>query len=184
MAVQYEANTLSAMLCFLLESPVTALSSPREQALWNALLHTFLLAARSLIHFLFSHKPRANDMIAEDFFDDPAAWDKLRVGAAPEFKDGTLVNFISKRLAHLTWDRASGTKPTWGAFPIAWGIAETLHHFASGVEQRKIDKRLTEDVGLIRRVMHNIRNAHGGPQVPMGPLGTILPYDDFDLGLP
>ena len=184
MVVQYEAITLSAMLDFLLEGRVTSSSSSRDQARSNAFLHTFLLAVRSLLHFLFSHRPHSNDVIAEDFFDDPQLWHKLRERAAPELKNGTLVGLISKRLAHLTWDRASGTKPTWGAFAIAWGIAEMLEVFVSAVEQAKIDQRLKEDVLLFRQLLGNTRIALGGPDVPMGPLGTMLPQDDFDLGLP
>ncbi len=159
MVVQYEVGTLDTMLSLLLDSNVSLRSPPEAQAVSNAILHTFLLAARNLIHFLYSHKPRPGDIVAEDFFDDPKVCCAARAKGAQDYRNGTLVGFISKHLAHLTWERASKTKPTWGAFPIAWGIAEALVEFVSAVEKTRVDVRLIDDVKQLMIELRQIRPA-------------------------
>ena len=68
--VGYELGRMGNTLGLLLESNVTTTSTPREQVVFNALLDSFLQATRNLYHFLCSYKPRASDIIAENFFDD------------------------------------------------------------------------------------------------------------------
>jgi hypothetical protein len=184
MAVQYEVGILGTMLQFLLDSNVSASSPPEAQAISNALLHTFLLAARNLIHFLFSHNPYPDDIIAEDYVDDPEVWRSVEAEVGSDFRDGSLVKFISRRLAHLTWERAGETKPTWGPFPIAWGIAESLVRFVTVAPKERVDRRLVDDVGKLMSGLQGLRDRFGGPSATMGPSGTLLPWSDFDVGLP
>ena len=105
-SIDYEANKMGNMLLLLLQSNVTFASAQREQVISNALLDSFLLATRNLCHFLYSHNPRPSDIVAENYFDNPQDWSNQRP-VVSEFQDGSLVILISKRVAHLTWDRAS-----------------------------------------------------------------------------
>jgi hypothetical protein len=184
MAVQYEVVTLGTTLQQLLHSNVTCEGPARERLISNALLHTFLLAARNLIHFLFSHEPRPNDIIAQDFVDHAAHWSAQQSACAPELRDGALVTFISRRLAHLTYDRASGTKATWGPFAIAWLVLEGLERFVVVADKSRVDKRLVDEVQLVGQLLRTLRAEFGGLDTPLGPLSTLLPWDDFDLDLP
>ncbi len=170
---------MDSMLRLLLESSVTMASRPRDPATANAVLHTFLLATRNLCHFLYSHKPRPLDIIAEDFFDRDEDWRNVRPPAVPEFLDGSLVDLISKRLAHLTWDRASGTKPSWGAFRIAWELGKALEVFVATAPSTRIAPVLTQDIAAMVKLMHNIVHRFGGVDgVQLAPLSQLLDGSD------
>jgi hypothetical protein len=145
----------------MLESNVDVRSAPREQAVSNALLHAFLMATRNLCHFLYSHNPRSTDIIAEDFFDDPEGWQRARPDPLPEFADGTFVTRISRRLAHLTWERASGTKPSWGGFRIAWELGKSLEVFVSSADPVRISRELMEDVTVLMRTLRRYIDEFG-----------------------
>jgi len=116
----------------------------------NALLHGFLLAARNLCQFLYSHRPRSDDIIADDFFDDPNDWQRLRTSSLPEFANGSFVRDISRRLAHLTYDRAEGTKLTWTLFRIAWELSASFEVFVASVKPSRLCGGIKEDIRLLR----------------------------------
>lgn len=160
MVVDYEVSMLGSTLHILLASNVNELSSSQDQALNNALLHSFLIAARNLFHFLHSHNPRPNDMVAEDFFDVQADWRRERAPGPSEFQDGSFVRMISRRLAHLTWDRATQPKPLWTAFRIAWELVTPLALFVSRVPPERIDKRFRQDVEVLGAELRQIASAY------------------------
>ena len=118
----------------------------------NALLHAFLLAVRNLCKFLYSHACHANDIIAEDFFDDHDAWHNVRPKLPPEFEEGKLAELISKRLLHLTYERAEGTKPTWGAFRIAWELREAIKAFVERAPPDRLATEFIEDAAAFLRI--------------------------------
>ncbi len=178
LAVQYEVVTLGSHLKMLLDSNTSFDSPPEERAVSNALLNNLLLAARSLLSFSYSYNPRASDIIAEDFFDDAATWYDARPNLPEEARDGKLSNDISKRLAHLTWDRASGTKLVWTPFSIAWIVIEALEAFAKAVPEERVHAQLCEDVPMIVLMMRQIRDRYGANESEMGPLSTTIDFDD------
>lgn len=166
MAVDYEVGMLGASLDFLLGSQTTFGSSAPEQAASNAMLHSFLLATRNLCHFLYSHNPRQNDIIAEDFFEKAEEWHQARPQPPREFLDGTLVDLISKRLAHLTWDRASGTKPTWGSFRIAWELTKGLEVFVSTLaSSTRLDPGFAQDVQVLSLALQVVIDQYGSVEL-------------------
>jgi hypothetical protein len=59
-----------------------------------------------------------------------------------------------------------------------------LVKFVSAVEKTRVDVRLIDDVKQLMNELRQIRQDWGGPTSPMGPLNTLLPWSDFDLGLP
>ena len=179
LAVNYEVGMLVASLDFLLGSQTTFGSSAREQMASNAMLHSFLLATRNLCPFLYSHDPWQNDIIAEDFFEKAEEWHEARPQPPPEFLDGTLVDLISKRLAHLTWHRASGTRPTWGAFRIAWELTKGLEVFASKVSSLRLDPSFAQDVKVCSLALQAFIDQHGSVELADAP--TSLLWNEADL---
>lgn len=155
MAVDYEVNTLSSALDLLLRSGTTEASPPPEQALSNALLHTLLIAARNLFHFLYSHQSRPTDLIAEDFFNNDDDWADVRPDAPPEFQDGAFVRSVSRRLAHLTWDRIGDQPPRWIPWQIVSALVRPLTVFVQEAPAERVQHALREDVELLRRLLRN-----------------------------
>jgi hypothetical protein len=175
---------MGALLQLLLESDTDISSSPREHAVSNALLHAFLISTRNLCHFLYSHKPRTTDIIGEDFFDDPVEWKRVRPSPPTEFADGTFVNRISKRLAHLTWDRIAGTKPTWGVFRVAWELSKALEAFVSNVRACHLSREIGEDVTVLVQVLAAYVEEFGSPDDVKGtPLSTLWEEEGFWMNL-
>lgn len=179
-AVDYEANMMGTTLHLLIEGDVNIDSEPAEQCIANSLLHAFLIATRNLTHFLYSHEPRSTDVIAEDFFEDPSDWHRKRPILPEEFTNGSFVDRISKRLMHLTWERASGTKPTWGAFRIAWELGKALEAFVTTVNPNRVAKELIEDVSLLRASTDGLQQVHGSiEEVERIPSSMLFHEDDF-----
>jgi len=108
----------------------------------NALLHSFLLAARNIHEFLFTeNKKKDTDLIAQDFFDDPSQWSPSQEGP---WKDQKVISVIHKSLAHMTWHRSRQIKPDWRALDIAVVITRTLGQFLDAAPRRRIDRRLKD----------------------------------------
>jgi hypothetical protein len=176
LAVQYE---LIALFSFhdLLHSTAASPDSPRSVKLAsNAYLHAMLLAARSLLGFLYAHKPRANDIIAEDFFDEATHWTDRRAIPAPEMSNGELMGQISKRLAHLTWDRTETERPLWGAFAIVWNVLLGLQSFVDLVCNDRIHPALAEDLAVSLAAMRRVHDEWGGQ---MAPITEPIQFDDL-----
>jgi hypothetical protein len=177
--IDHEVSKIGIVLTLLLESQVTTASPVRDQAIVNALLDSFLQATRNLCHFLYSHNPRSTDITAEDFFDNKQEWFDKRPDI-PQLQDGSLVSLISKRLTHLTWDRVSGTTPSWGAFRIAWELCKAMEVFVEEAPSSRIHPGLSEDMASIKQSMNEIIEQYGGADsVASAPLNMI--WNDEDL---
>jgi hypothetical protein len=68
-----------------------------------ALLESFVIHARSLLHFLYPEREQSSDVLAEDYFDDALAWPTVR-GELPEVLAKVRAR-VNKQVAHLTYDR-------------------------------------------------------------------------------
>lgn len=90
-----------SMLCAVSE----ALASGRTLPSWerNALLESFVVHVRTLIDFFYPSIARDNDVLAIDFFQDPAVWREL----TPALSDllATCRERAHKEIAHLTYAR-------------------------------------------------------------------------------
>jgi hypothetical protein len=179
LAVQYELATLGGTHEMLHELGAHWRSSPRDHAISNALLHTFLLGARNLLAFLYSHNPRSADIVAEDFFDDPSEWTQHRAVPEPEMANGQLIGLISKRPAHLTWDRAGTDRPLWGAFRITWSIGLALQSFLQFVDQARVHRHLREDLGIMMSRLQIVANYWGGVSAAMAPAKELIEFDEL-----
>jgi hypothetical protein len=87
------------------------------QWLTNALLESFVVHFRSLSDVFYpGSNVKVDDVLASDFFDDPASWDKLRPTLSEEF--ATARGRANKEIAHLTYARLSVLEEA-----KAWNIA-------------------------------------------------------------
>ena len=120
------------------------------------------------------------DLIAEDFFDTETAWSQVRPEPLTEIADGSFAKQISRRLAHLTWDRASRTKPSWGAFRIAWELGSSLKVFVAAVHPFRLGHEIVEDVTALMLVLRGYVEQFGSvDDVESVPLSKLLDEEGF-----
>lgn len=105
----------------------------------NALLESFTVHSRVLLHFLYSRNPREDDVIAEDFLDDEDKWLSIR----PQ-KSGTLDAIhprVGKEVAHLTYARQDVTPETkpWPFIEIANEINAIFTEYIKLVPPENLD---------------------------------------------
>jgi hypothetical protein len=82
--------------------------STEDRIFHNALVESFTIHARNLMHFLYpTGKKDDSDVLAADFFDDEGYWLKIRLKEPEEF--GKSRGRVNKEIAHLTYDRLSIT---------------------------------------------------------------------------
>lgn len=145
--VRYERNMLIGMAYFLDQHLLTDSSSNEERALHDALLEAFLLHARNLRDFLFlsqNDNATEDDVLARDFFVDPAQWHRDRK-TSPHLQSGTggLNDQAGKYLAHLSYERVGGRPepPEWKYAAIASAITTALETWErlAKVEQPDLD---------------------------------------------
>ncbi|HIC92534.1 MAG TPA: hypothetical protein EYP21_10890 [Syntrophaceae bacterium] len=97
----------------------------------NALLESFTVHTRILLDFLYAERPQKDDVIAEDFFEDPSIW----INARPP-KSDTLQKVhrrVAKEVAHLTYARQDVTPETkpWPFVEIANEVNTIFSKFLS-----------------------------------------------------
>jgi hypothetical protein len=115
--------------------------------LHDAALESFTVHARILLHFLYAEKPRSDDVIAEDYFDDATQWERLRPQIAETIKG---VDWrVGKEVAHLTYARLGVTPEAkvWPVIQIANEISRTFDVFRGNVSADRLDPRLRLAVG-------------------------------------
>jgi hypothetical protein len=107
----------------------------------NALLESFTVHARILLDFLYADRLQKDDVIANDFFPDPVAWNTSRPP-----KSDTLQNIhrrVAKEVAHLTYARQEVTPETkpWPFLEIANEISTAFSEFLSLVPAELLGPR-------------------------------------------
>ena len=163
-----------------LQSNTSIYDSPMEHLVANALHHSFLLATRNLCGFFFSRRPRTDDIVAEDFFDTPDGWKKRRPACLPEFENGSLADMIGKRLLHLTYKRAEGTKQTWCGFRIAWELLKPLEVSVATVSPERLSEELVQDTETMRGDLQPYVDTCGSVDaIERAPLVMLWAKEDF-----
>ena len=99
----------------------------------NALLESFTVHGRILLDFLYSDKPQADDVIAEDFFPDPDQWLQSRPPKTDLLK--SVHRRVAKEVAHLTYARQVVTPETkpWPFVQVANDVNAVFSRFLSKV---------------------------------------------------
>ena len=128
-----------------LPAPESLLKKFRHWTVEMALLEALALHSRNLLEFLYSPRPRGDDVIAEDFFDDPEEWKNTR----PELSD-RLKKFwkrVDKEVAHLTKKRIAGTPPEKYYHPEEFEeLFEVLRLFAKYASPSRLHQQVRDRV--------------------------------------
>ena len=106
-------------------------SEDKDRIIQNALIESFAVHARSLLEFLFPETPRPDDVVADDFFDDPSDWHKRRPPMTDLLK--TVRRRVGQEVAHLTYARAAITdeQRKWPFVEITVDIDSEIREFAN-----------------------------------------------------
>ena len=109
-----------------------------QGAINNAVLESFTLHARALLDFLYSEKPKADDVLADDYFDDPVQWSSVKPEKTETLK--MVHTRVGKEIAHLTYARLDiNTKAKqWQFAQIANDLNTVFGQFLTSVEKDKL----------------------------------------------
>jgi hypothetical protein len=95
----------------------------------NVYIEALANHARALVHFMFPHNPRPDDILAEDYFDTPKAWNLVRGAIPPALEK--VSSRVGKEIVHLTYARLSVTAEEKGWDPrIVSALDKLLKVFA------------------------------------------------------
>jgi len=112
----------------------------RKGMLHRALVESHLIHTRNMLDFLYPDpcKARTNDVIADDYFDDPDEWEQVR----PRIQDlGQLQSRISKLLAHLTYYRQKLDR-NWYSQPVTDQIVAAFEKFLHAASETTLNEGL------------------------------------------
>ena len=118
---------------------VTAIAISSEFAkgsmLNNALLESFLVHTRNLLHFLFPENAHVTDVLAVHFFDEPDRWKRVRGPLPPKLK--IVKDRANKRMAHITYgpNEVGGEEKQWGYYGIFDEIQVLVDVFVRNAKQ-------------------------------------------------
>jgi len=109
----------------------------------NALVESFAIHARNLIDFLWLDSSNEDDVVGEDFFDDPTKWFNVRP-AMPELLRKAKRR-AHKQVAHLTYTRIliPDEDKHWSYVEIANTLQELLQLFVKHAPPESV-RALTE----------------------------------------
>ena len=105
-----------------------------------AILESFVIHVRSIIYFLYSDKPKLDDVLAEDFFDRPDKWKNIRPELSSQLRN---VKYrVGKEIAHLTYQRfdISSEAKQLKLLNISNEISNIMNIFLGNVPAKKMSK--------------------------------------------
>ncbi len=129
--------------------PAPDARNEQEKVFYNALIEAFVVHLRNLIGFLYPDKVGTLDVIAEDFFTDPTAWEEIRPRISRSLQEAR--DRAHREIAHLTTARITGNPPQ-KAWPFAPLIAEV-----------RVLMKLFSDHASAQRLHSSVRNLLSGP---------------------
>ena len=103
----------------------------------NALLESFVIHFRALLDFFYPPaNPKADDVLATDYFADPDEWERVRPPFSEALKRGRAR--AHKEIAHLTYARQDVTPETkpWPFVEIANEIQHLMQLFREATRGR------------------------------------------------
>jgi hypothetical protein len=110
--------------------------------LQNALLESFAIHVRALIDFLYSKQPKNDAVIAEDYFNHPEEWVRLRPDSSDILEKAR--KRAHKEIVHLTYERLKVTpemKP-WHYLEIRDEINKIMNLFLTNVSKEFLGNSL------------------------------------------
>jgi hypothetical protein len=108
-----------------------------------AFLESWTIHARNLLDFFYSpqgpkKQPRTDDVIAEDFFDEPFCWINNRPSPSDRLQE--LAKRVGREIAHLTYVRTDFgvTGPKWPSGRITNEFRQIIFKFCELVPSERI----------------------------------------------
>lgn len=125
-------------------------ASVEEQVIKNALLESFVTHIRVLKEFFYDERGRPDDVIADDYVDDPEAWHQAR-GPLPEVL-ARAARRTGKGVVHLTRGRvvAHPSEKEWVPAELIQALTGPLQQFVALVPRHRLNwkfQMLVSDLG-------------------------------------
>jgi hypothetical protein len=100
--VRYEWN----MFEYCLQTLASGVHQAGDQKLYNSVLTAFTIHTRNLLDFFYPSKNiKADDIVAGDYFDNVADWERLSPEVSETLRDSR--EQVNKLSAHLTYSRVN-----------------------------------------------------------------------------
>ena len=115
----------------------------------NALLEAFTVHARVLLSVFYPANPRPDDVLAGDYFDDPATWERERPPLSPALQ--LVDRRAGKEVAHLTYARltVSPEEKQWPFLEIARDMAWVVIKFTELAPLSRLGPQWREYVKVV-----------------------------------
>lgn len=112
-----------------------------DSVLNNALLESFTLHARALLAFLYADRPRADDVMAEDFVADWVSNRPTEPAALAQIQFR-----VGKEIAHLTYERLSVTDEAkhWQFVEVAETMSRVMTAFVLLAPDSSLGPKMTQ----------------------------------------
>ena len=123
----------------------------------NALVESFVIHFRNLFDFLYFKRSKKKDVLAEDFFDAPEAWRKLRPKLSSKVKN--CKDRAAKEVVHVTEVRFYGTPKGKG-----WPVREMLDGLKTAVESFTGSASHNKLHGKVRDFVRNVDSLLASPR--------------------
>jgi hypothetical protein len=109
--------------------------------LHDAVLESFVIHARNLVHFFFPQSAQASDVLAEHYFETPQEWNSLRGDLPPRL--APLRGRANKEVAHLTYNRLRVTpeEKSWHFLEIVADLNALLERFLRSAPRSHLSSR-------------------------------------------
>ena len=117
----------------------TMLKNQEDRFLRNAIVESFAIHTRNLIHCFYPKKPHPDDVIANHFFDPPDRWDNLRPQPDPSL--GAIYKRVSREVAHLSFKRLGKTpqEKLWFYCKTFQIMEPVIQKFIENASKHKLD---------------------------------------------
>jgi len=112
---------------------------PGHEIAMLALIESFLVHARALLHCFYpSGQIHDDDVLAADFFDPPDRWEAHRPALSAELVD--IRSQVNTHLAHLSYRRQAG-RVSWKYAAITAALDDVAKAFAKAAPRTRLDSR-------------------------------------------
>jgi hypothetical protein len=131
----------------------------------NVYIEALANHARALVHFMFPEHAKPDDVLAEDYFDNPNAWNKARGPTMPTALD-KVRGRVGKEIVHLTYARLSVTdqEKGWNPAIIIDALDKLLKVFADYAT--RLDASAKDQIG--KPGIYGMKTGSTGPVSPTG----------------
>lgn len=152
----YEIGMLTGTLRELPHVGDALSNDSQRRVVHNALIHAFLMFVRNVHSFLFIQPRLPEDLVASDFFDEPAEWTTARPD--DPLADSPWREIINYRVAHLSWKRLECDPPDWPMDQLAAVLCGPLRLFSEIVDDAKVDPQLRSRISELGEAVGEVRS--------------------------